>query len=110
MTYPCRLPFMKICYNHKIRDNIAEKDGYYFVTFSDLKKPKESQFLGACLVRVKSIYDVCSLCWDLGINPGGEMTIAKIPYTKALNFNTDKINLLITDGVTLQAFLDTILN
>jgi hypothetical protein len=46
---------------------------FYWLSFCDVKRPKGSQFLGACCLRAESLEEALTRSHLMGINPGGEV-------------------------------------
>jgi hypothetical protein len=50
-----------------------------WMSFVDPELPEGSAFLGVAIVEAKDIGEGTALCWDLGINPGGEVLAGEMP-------------------------------
>lgn len=53
----------------------------FFLSFADPHKAPGTQFLGVCIVDAPTFQDAVQKCWDLGINPGGEIRAYRFPPT-----------------------------
>ena len=51
----------------------------FLLSFADPEN--RGHFLGACIVDVPSFLEAIQKCWDLGINPGGEIRAYRFPPT-----------------------------
>jgi hypothetical protein len=50
----------------------------WWLSFIDEDRPVGDKFLGVCVVRANDMLAAVQKAWDLGINPGGEVAMAKI--------------------------------
>jgi hypothetical protein len=53
---------------------------YYWLSFASSEKPQGEQFLGATIVEADTPVGAVRKAWNLGINPGGQVTIFRIPF------------------------------
>jgi hypothetical protein len=51
-----------------------DEPDWYYLSFSDPKRPRGTQFLGACFVRGTTARMAVQAAWNLKCNPGGEVT------------------------------------
>lgn len=59
----------------------------FWLSFCDTRRPKGTQFLGACIVEADDFKSACREAWRLKINPGGDVQGHPIlsyiaPYTR----------------------------
>lgn len=52
----------------------------WWLSFCDAKRPKGSQFLGACLTPGETMIDAVKSAHALACNPGGEVIGQKVPH------------------------------
>jgi hypothetical protein len=69
---------------------------YYWLSFADPARHKGEQFLGASIVAADDAKAAVERAWALGINPGGEVRIAKIPRDQLQDFPLDWHNRLVS--------------
>jgi len=53
----------------------------FLLSFADPEKEPGTQFLGVCIVDAPTFQDATQKCWDLNINPGGEILAYRLPST-----------------------------
>lgn len=53
----------------------------YWLSFCDPNKPEGERFLGCILIDATDFTDAIRACWQLAINPGGEVQGIVMPNT-----------------------------
>lgn len=51
----------------------------YWISFIDEEKPKGQAFIGVAIVRAPSIDDAIKESHRLGVNPGGQAMVIRVP-------------------------------
>jgi hypothetical protein len=51
----------------------------YWLSFADARRPKGTQFLGACIVTADGFGEAMTTSWLTGCNPGGEVRGTGLP-------------------------------
>lgn len=66
---------------------------YFWLSFCNPKKPKGTQFLGACIVEAISFIQAVKVAHIIGCNPGGE--VKGVPIPNNLKIPSKWINTLL---------------
>lgn len=70
---------------------------YWWLSFCDPKRPRGTQFLGACLVEADSMPEALSASWSHKCNPGGEVLAYEVPAQYQHNIQRFELNTLLSE-------------
>lgn len=50
-----------------------------WLSFCDSSRPKGTRFRGVVIIQADNVIEGAHVCWELGVNPGGEIVCVPIP-------------------------------
>jgi hypothetical protein len=69
---------------------------WWWLSFVDPERPRGQRFLGGALVEAYTIGDAIRACWQMGINPGGEVMSFAVPPEYEYRLDPSITNRLLT--------------